>query len=878
MFGGLLSRERAFGVSAPSAPSSGGGGAGRSVAPPSPAAFSGAASFGGLGARRAAGVSTAAEAPAAVFRGTASFGALSSAVSRQGAQAATLAVASQAVVDHEAEQASELLAGGGDESANDEGGTEAESDGRESANEREGLSGSSRATSVAHSHGDGLSPAAPLQERSRHVLWADADMRSQSEADSESLANVSEADGADLTAALLPEGADEGGGGGKPPRASKRRSRGARRGRRRPASQLEELVNAHEAGLPSSGALVARGVLYGLVNSVLLCPTVVSFASVVFRNSAYADFMPLLVRLMFFAGVVHQGVITSRSSMSFAVGQVQDVGLVVLSAIASGVAREATVMAGGVEHMTDQDKRAMTATALIFLAIATAMVGLLLYLVARCGVASIAQCCPLPVVGGYLGFVGFFCVTSGLTLAAGGDRDLSSLAEWARLVDEPGRIGRLGLCVGAALLYMLSNRLPAWLSSSLAMPALLLLVPTVFYMVVLGSGHTLAEARASHWVSDAPEGSAPFWDVWGTLYGVSSLGDVHWGLFPRLVLSKVLVLFFLVAFGSSLDVAAIQSEFDGVLDYNKELQLIGVSNVLTGLGGAGFTGSYIFSMTLFNLRSGVGNRVCGIVIMLGGLAFFLIPFSMVNYLPSFFLGSLLVFFGLEIIIDWLVFSVRRIGVQDYLMLLVTFAATVLTNVEVGVGIGLALAAGQFIYQYGRASQPEVEDISEDIEARHRGDRSACTLVGHMVRVLRLDGYLFFGAALSAANAALTASQEMGPGGFLLLDMTSVIGMDATSAHSLSQLAHNIERGGGTLIVCGSPRRGARWLLKTMRRHNLIPPGDLTGVRQALDIAEAAVLQRAHKVGAYTPPPQIVTTVSGASDARLPAATVDRSAR
>ena len=166
-------------------------------------------------------------------------------------------------------------------------------------------------------------------------------------------------------------------------------------GRSARSSPLESSIACCPSALPlPAAALVARGVLYGLVNSVLLCPTVVSFASVVFRNSAYADFMPLLVRLMFFAGVVHQGVITSRSSMSFAVGQVQDVGLVVLSAIASGVAREATVMAGGVEHMTDQDKRAMTATALIFLAIATAMVGLLLYLVARCGVASIAQCCP----------------------------------------------------------------------------------------------------------------------------------------------------------------------------------------------------------------------------------------------------------------------------------------------------------------------------------------------------------------------------------------------------------------------------------------------------------------------------------------------------
>ncbi|CAN0395043.1 unnamed protein product, partial [Discosporangium mesarthrocarpum] len=58
-----------------------------------------------------------------------------------------------------------------------------------------------------------------------------------------------------------------------------------------------------------------------------------------------------------------------------------------------------------------------------------------------------------------------------------------------------------------------------------------------------------------------------------------------------------------VAFSSCLDVAAIEMELGQPLDYNRELKTVGWSNFISGLTG-GFTGSYIFSQTIFNLRAG----------------------------------------------------------------------------------------------------------------------------------------------------------------------------------------------------------------------------------------------------------------------------------
>lgn len=74
----------------------------------------------------------------------------------------------------------------------------------------------------------------------------------------------------------------------------------------------------------------------------------------------------------------------------------------------------------------------------------------------------------------------------------------------------------------------------------------------------------------------------------------------------------------------------------------------GWSNVATAVAGAGFTGSYIFSQTIFTMRSGVHSRINGFVIALLMLAIFAAPISVIDFLPSYFFGSLMIWIGWEI--------------------------------------------------------------------------------------------------------------------------------------------------------------------------------------------------------------------------------------
>lgn len=39
---------------------------------------------------------------------------------------------------------------------------------------------------------------------------------------------------------------------------------------------------------------------------------------------------------------------------------------------------------------------------------------------------------------------------------------------------------------------------------------------------------------------------------------------------------------------------------------------------------------------------------------------FLLPISIIHYLPNFFFGSLLMLFGVEILMDWLIHSFKKV--------------------------------------------------------------------------------------------------------------------------------------------------------------------------------------------------------------------------
>lgn len=151
-------------------------------------------------------------------------------------------------------------------------------------------------------------------------------------------------------------------------------------------------------GQPFESGGVIKAVVFGLINTAAGVPALIAFCAVVFKDPLYTPWVDPLCKLFFLSSAVHQAVVSLRSSVPNAVGQVQDVGLIFLSAMASSIAALCT--------QAGLDAASALGTALLTMAISTVAVGLGLIAVAKMRLAGVVQYLPLPAVGGYLSYVG----------------------------------------------------------------------------------------------------------------------------------------------------------------------------------------------------------------------------------------------------------------------------------------------------------------------------------------------------------------------------------------------------------------------------------------------------------------------------------------
>ncbi|CAM9527246.1 unnamed protein product [Scytosiphon promiscuus] len=461
----------------------------------------------------------------------------------------------------------------------------------------------------------------------------------------------------------------------------------------RVAEKGDESVEAIEDGakaLPAGASLgdgkplipesIVRGIAYGTVNGILLPPVLVSFTAMIFRDPAFASHLPRLVKLVMFSGAVHAACFGCLSSLNFAVGSVQDAGLIFLSAIAS------TVVAYSREEGIDE--AGMLSTSCFILCTCTGLLGVALVVLGRLRLASVVQYLPMPVVGGYLAFIGYFCGQAGLAFASG--LEISCISDLGMLANSNALLLVLPSILAGVVMYLCLRRFP----SPATLPVLMATFLGTFFAFLWARGATIEDARAAGWVSPASP-MLPLNRAWDYF----SFGDVRWGAFSR-VAPNLFAMIVVVAFSSCLDVAAIEMEMGTPLDFNGELQTVGWSNIVSGLFG-GFTGSYIFSQTIFNLRAGVDTRAASATSTVMLFAVAASPLSVISFLPRCFFGSLLVLISVDLMVEWLWQARLRMMPAEYLVCLATFASIQAWGVEKGMLAGLVLAALNFTITYAQ---------------------------------------------------------------------------------------------------------------------------------------------------------------------------------
>lgn len=349
---------------------------------------------------------------------------------------------------------------------------------------------------------------------------------------------------------------------------------GRRRGGKR--SWVDACCPAVVGRCADAATAMIRPVVMGLINGVIVLPVMVGYAQIVFKDPFFTPYMPNLVNLMLFSAAIHQLGFSLKSTLHFAIGSVQDAGLIFLSTMSSSIVQTCKA-----RNAADAD---ILATVLCWLAMSTALLGLALIVTGKLKLASLVQYLPLPVVGGYLAFIGLYCLEAALGVMAG--QDIAGPADYHKLLHSDLWILIAPGIVSGILLLLVVQRF----THPAALPAALLGIPLAFYIVVLAGGWSMPELRSAYgvgWLApNDPE--PPFYETWAGF----KFDRIQWYAIPK-QLPTWFTMFVVVAFSSSLDVAAIQMELGRPLDFNAELQTVGVANVLSGLTG-GYTGSCAF--------------------------------------------------------------------------------------------------------------------------------------------------------------------------------------------------------------------------------------------------------------------------------------------
>ncbi|KAL3674814.1 hypothetical protein V7S43_000741 [Phytophthora oleae] len=475
---------------------------------------------------------------------------------------------------------------------------------------------------------------------------------------------------------------------------------------------------------PHQLAKFTNALMYGVINSILTIPCMYGYAAIIFGHPDFASFMPALSKLVMFSSVVHQVMFTLLSSLPFAIGQVQDAGLIFLSAIASSICNS----------LGEQvPLEAKVTTTVVTIGMATASLGVVLVLLGKFKLAGLVSYLPMPVVGGYLAFIGLFCMYAGLSLCTG--LVINDFTSMMQIWDPHYLILCIPGALGGIILLLVSQRC----ENSFALPATILLMPMLFFAVLVLCGVSLEEARDYGWISPA---SAPAGFV--QMFDLFDFSQMHWNQVPR-QLTTWLGMTFVVAFSSCLDVAAIEMDMGSQLNINHELKSVGWSNVVSGLLG-GYTGSYIFSQTIFTYRSKTNSRIVGVCVIISEFAIVLVPLSVMSLVPRFFFAATLIFIAIDLMLEWLVHVYHKILPREYVVLWLSFIAINMVSLELGMVLGIGFAIINFLLGY---AQVRVVSRRSRSSAAVR-KLAARTLLGQKrdaIVYLELYGYLFFGSSV-----------------------------------------------------------------------------------------------------------------------------------
>ena len=395
----------------------------------------------------------------------------------------------------------------------------------------------------------------------------------------------------------------------------------------------------------------------------------------------------------------------------------------------------------------------------------------------------LARFVPYSVSGGFLAGTGFLVAGGGLKVLTG------TALSWANL----GAFERVPVIawVTAGFVVVALMLAPRFSTHVLAMPVILAAGGALFYAGLALTGQSVDAARDVGLLLKPLPSAGPAY--------LGLVGSVRWDLIAR-QWSSFLAMAGVAIVTIALNSAALDMETQADMDFDRELRVSGLAGILAGLGG-GMVGALSLSRSSLNRRAGSKTRFSGVWMALVCLAAMYAFPTALTFLPTPLLGGLLVFLGLSMLRQWLWASYFRLPRGEYLLVLAIMLVILVNGLIAGVGVGLLAATCLFVYHYGKIETIRNLLSGAAISSNRERTPEERTIVhrrGSAVRVLRLQGYIFFGTS-SAIVAQCRQLLEQEGARYLVLDFRLVQGIDVSSVAAFAKLALICHRLGASVL-------------------------------------------------------------------------------
>jgi SulP family sulfate permease len=234
------------------------------------------------------------------------------------------------------------------------------------------------------------------------------------------------------------------------------------------------------------------------------------------------------------------------------------------------------------------------------------------------------------------------------------------------------------------------------------------------------------------------------------------------------------------------------------IDVNEEFRAQGITNIIISFF-QGMTTSGSFTNTAGNYQNGAKTRMAGILTSVFLVLTLLLISPIIIYISLPALAGVMLLIAYNLIDKQEVRMQFRVGGVDLAVAIVTFAATIVLDIDKAVYIGVALSIIMYLKDTGKA---EIRILVPSI--KHEGsfkEREVDWVDTHEaeILILQFDGNLYFGLA-DDLKKSLEKVQDFAK--VYILRMRNVTNIDATALEIIKKFVEREKENGANIIFAG----------------------------------------------------------------------------